>query len=167
VGFLSRILGFASRHGPAGAHFDDPDGHTIPPCRDPAVFLRALPLLFPSGAFVYFEDTTNRAFSNWLRAHSVAPPLNIAPGTIWPRPEYFHLPLRPELLNAAADLVVQERIVLPSIHLHVHDGTKMLLYWHDAFCDDPMFVASIVPAALVTRFIRALDSADGSPGPAT
>ena len=54
----------------------------------------------------------------------------------------------------AADLITQERISLPCTHLHVHDGKQVLLEWHDAFSDDPMYVASCIPRDRVAEFAR-------------
>ena len=114
--------------------------------------LRALPALLPGGGFVYFEGTTEASFAAWLQANAVSAPLKIAYGTIWPRPDDFHVPLHPVLLEEAAVLIDQQGIALPSIHVHAHDGTKVLLEWHDAFVNDPMYVASQIPRERVDAF---------------
>lgn len=156
MGFLSRIFGYASRHDREGATFDDAHAWTLEGRADPDAFLRALPILFPSGRFVYFEGTTYRQFATWLKANSVPAPLKVGMETIWPRPDFFHLPLQPDLLASAADIVDDKGIALPSIHLQVHDGSGILLYWHDAFGDDPMFVAKSVPSDRIEEFAGAL-----------
>ncbi len=167
VTFLSRLLGYASKDERDGATLDDPEAHTIAPGRDQAAFLRALPSLFPASACLFFEGTTARAFSDWLKSHSVSAPLKIAVDTIWPRPDYYHLPLHPNLIAEAADLIEREGIAFPSIHIKVHDGKRVLLHWHDAFGDDPILIASSVPTDRVLTFARAIGSTDVRPGPAT
>lgn len=91
---------------------------------------------------------------------SIASPLKVAFGTIWPKPDFYHLPLQSELLEEAADLVDRRGISLPSIHLHVHDGERVLLEWHDAFCDDPMYVATSFPRERVEEFARAIGAGE-------
>jgi hypothetical protein len=82
----------------------------------------------------------------------VAAPLTVACGTIWPKPDWFHIPLTPSLMEEAAVLVDQRGIALPSIHMHVHDGAKVILEWHDAFVDDPMYVSSEISREYVEAF---------------
>jgi hypothetical protein len=115
--------------------------------------LRSLPILFPVGALVYFEGTTEGKFAEWLEAHTMSPSLKVAYGTIWPRPDYYHVPLEAALLEEAADLIEREHVVQPCIHLHVHDRNRVLL---DAFDDDPMHIASVVPRDRIDLFVRAI-----------
>jgi hypothetical protein len=156
VSFLSRLLRYATKEEVAGASMGQGERWIVAPTRDAAAVLRALPNLFPAGAFAYFEGTTEEHFAGWLSAHSVASPLKVAYGTIWPKPDFYHLPLRGELLEEAAELVERERIPLPSIHFHVHDGAQVLLEWHDAFGDDPISLAGILPHDRVEEFARAI-----------
>lgn len=160
MSFFSRLLGYATKEEAAGATLDDGERWVIPATRDAARVLRSLPILFPADAFVYFEGTTDGAFSEWLATHSVPPPLKVAYGTIWPKPDFYHVPLRSELLEEAANVVERRRIEHPSIHLHVHDGARVLLEWHDAFSDDPMYVAGGVPREPVEEFARVLGVGD-------
>lgn len=156
MGFLSRLLGFTTKEEVAGAKLDDPKPWVIPPNRDASVVLRALPNLFPTGCFVYFEGTTESSFAAWLEAHTLPAQLKIACGTIWPKSDCYHVPLEPGLLVEAANIVDHEGIALPSIHLCVHNGKQVLLEWYDAFCDDPINVASSIPRDRVEAFARAL-----------
>jgi hypothetical protein len=153
---LSRLLGYATRSEMDGARLDDRQPWVVPATRNGAAFLRALPSLLPEGGFVYFEATTDGAFASWGREHAVAAPLKIAYGTIWPRPDWFHIPLAPSLLEEAAALTDEHRIALPSIHVHVHDGTRVLLQWHDAFIKDPIYVASTISRERVESFAERL-----------
>jgi len=162
LSFLSRLLGYATKQEAAGATLGKGERWVIAPPRDAAATLRALPILFPGGAFAYFEGTTNAAFAAWLSAHSVASPLKVALGTIWPRPDFYHVPLGPELLAQAADLIARKGIVVPAIHFHVHDGERILLEWHDAFCGNPLAVAGLVPRDRVQEFARTIGANDAT-----
>jgi hypothetical protein len=88
--------------------------------------------------------------------HATSSPLKVAYSTIWPRPDYYHVPVEADLLQEAADLIEREHVVQPCIHLHVHDGNRILLEWHDAFGEDPMYIASVVPRDLIDLFVRAI-----------
>ena len=156
MSMLSRLLGYASRSEMEGARLEDRQPWVVPATKDGAVFLRALPSLLPEGGFVYFEATTESVFASWLSEHSVTSPLKIAYGTIWPRPDWFHIPLDPSLLEEAAVLIERHGIALPSIHVHVHDGTRVLLQWHDAFIKDPMYITSTIPREPVESFAERL-----------
>jgi len=154
VSILSRLLGYPTLQERAGARLNDRDPWVVPATRDAAAMLRALPTLLPGGGFVYFEDTTEAVFASWLQAHAVPAPLKVADGTIWPKPDVFHVPLEPALLEEAAVLIEQHRIALPSIHIHAHDGAEVLLQWHDAFIRVPMYVDSKIPRERVDAFAR-------------
>ena len=149
---LSRLLGYATRAEAAGARLGDRQPWIVPPTRDGAAFLRALLTLMPDGGFVYFEDFTENVFASWAEAHAITAPLKVASGTIWPKPDWFHVPLTPSLMEEAAALIDRHRIVLPSIHVHAHDGAKIILEWHDAFINEPMLVASDIPRERVEAF---------------
>ncbi len=156
MSFLSRLLGYATKQEVAGASLGRGERWVVAPTRDAAALLRSLSILFPADAFAYFEGTTEEHFAAWLAAHSVASPLKVAYGTIWPKPDFYHLPLRSELLNEAADLVDRNGISLPAVHFHVHNGERVLLEWHDAFCSDPMYLAASLARDRVEEFARAI-----------
>jgi hypothetical protein len=76
-------------------------------------------------------------------------------GTIWPRPEGFHLPATPENLSGLADIA--ENCVGPevAIHFHVYKDNKILLEWYDAFFD-PMFISKEIPEGKIKEFCTKL-----------
>jgi hypothetical protein len=156
LSLLSRLFGVATKEEAAGSRLDDTEPWIVPPTRDAAAVLRSLPILFPAGAVVYFEGTTEGSFAGWLESHKTSTSLKVAYGTIWPRPDCYHVPLESALFEEAAAVIKREGIALPCIHLHVHDGKRVLLEWHDAFGDDPMYIASAVPRDRVDLFVRAI-----------
>jgi hypothetical protein len=156
LSLLSRLLGYVSRQERDGVSLVDPAPWVVPAPTDAAAWLRALPSLFPTGAFVYFEGKMESIFKVWLETHAIPAPLKIAHGTIWPKPDCYHVPLEPGLMAEAADLVEREEVAQPSFHAHVHDGKQVLLEWHDAFEQDPMYVATSVAQERVEAFALAL-----------
>lgn len=156
MGFWSRLIGYATKEEAAGIRMEDNDPWVITPPRDPANVLRCLPILFPSGGFVYFEDLVEKQFEYWLTGHSVPAPIKIAYGTIWPKPTYYHIPLTKELLSEAAYVVGQEGMAFPTIHLHVHDGKQVLMEWHDAIDNNPMLISSAMQKEKVVAFAHAI-----------
>lgn len=140
----------------AGVTLQDTMYWEVSGTRNAATFLRGLPVLFPETAYVCFEGTTERRFSTWLSAHAIQAPLKIAAGTIWPRSDWFHVPLRSDLMEVAAKLADKHRITTPSIHIYVHDGTRVLLQWHDAFCEYPIFVSGTFSEGAVAKFADAI-----------
>lgn len=158
MSFLSRLLGYKSWAELGGATMEEGERWVIRPARETAAFMRSLPILFPTGAFAYFEGTTQKHFAEWLAAHSISSPLKIAQGTIWPKPDTYHLPLSTELMEEAAALVDDGRIECPAIHFHVHDGRAVLLEWHDAFGNDPIYVGVSVPRDRIEEFARVINA---------
>jgi hypothetical protein len=156
VGFLSRLLGYATADEMAGARLEGDRVWRVPGTRDGSAVLRALPALLHAGGFVYFEGTVDEGFARWLGAHAVTVPLKIAYGTIWPRPDWFHVPLDAALMDEAARVVDEQGVPMPSIHLHVHDGARVLLEWHDAFGSNPMYVSAAIPRATVDELAARL-----------
>lgn len=154
MSLLSRILGYATREEAAGARLDDPAPWIVDAGKNPAKFLRAVALIFPEDHFLYLEGATQRSFAEWLVGHTIAPPLKIAYGTIWPKPDFYHIPCA--LAEEAAELVETQAIAIPVIHIHVHDGVRVVLEWHDAFGDDPMYIDSAIAEERIEAFAAAL-----------
>jgi hypothetical protein len=153
---LRRLLKKLLPEPPAGARFAEPQHWRVPPQRDAAVWLRALPVLLPGGATLYLEGTTESQGAAWLAEHAIPEKLHIAAGTIWPKSDVYHIPLTPEMLESLAALVDRFGIACPAIHVHVHDDAQILLEWHDAFSADPMYVSTSIPEERVAAFAAAL-----------
>jgi len=157
MGIIARLLKKVFRlmpPPPPGAGFQDQNPWCVAPTRDAARFLRALPFLFPTEAVACFEGTARR-FGNWVQWHALDEPLKIAPGTIWPKTIMYHVPLTVQLMTEAADLIEREGLA-PAVHVYVHDRRHVLLWWPDAFCDDPIWVDSSISEQRVTAFALAL-----------
>jgi len=159
MGWLDRVMSTVFREQLAGLRLDDPHPYAfrLPP--DGARFLRALPVLLPPTAMLYCEGTTDPHVARWLERQAIRPaPARIALGTLWPKPDCYHVPLRKELIDELAALVETHGVALPSIHVHAYDDQVVLVQWHDAFLHDPVFVSRSVPADRVEAFVAATDA---------
>jgi hypothetical protein len=59
---------------------------------DAPAFFRALADLLPEGSILYLEDTCSKEGVTLLTRLAVNPQLRLVLGTIWPRPNFFHIP---------------------------------------------------------------------------
>ncbi len=156
--FLSRLLRVVPKSERGGIRLDEPDPWVVAPTQDVELFLRALPRLAPDGAMVYFEDTGERHVRDYLRRVAVEPRVQVAIGTVWPRPDRYHVPLTSVSMQELADFLAANPAGFFCAHCHVYRGTSVLLEWDDAFSDVPMYVSSAVPIETVDAFAAALGS---------
>ena len=158
MGFLARLFGAVPRKEWGGLHLADPDPWCVSPTKDVERFVRALPSLMPPGSVVYFEDTAEPHVTRYLESVSVPPQVRLAIGTIWPRPDSYHVPLTPETMEALALFLDRNPAGFFCAHCHVYRDDVVLLQWHDAFINDPMYISRTISAGAVTRFAQALGS---------
>jgi hypothetical protein len=156
MGWLDRVLHWIFREQMTGLRFDDPDPLTLHVPREPGRFLRALPLLGGPDAIACFEGSTEGLVPCWLERHEVASEVKLAAATLMPRSDFYHVALGGEGgLSEFATLVETHGIAVPSIHVYVHEGGRVILAWYDAFLDHPVFIARAVPPARVHAFAAA------------
>ena len=63
-------------------------------------FLQLLPALVPVGSTLYLEGTNMaQDVKTYLRAHPAQPDMAIPRGTIWPKPQCFHMPITTENIS--------------------------------------------------------------------
>jgi hypothetical protein len=141
-----------------GLHFLDSESVTIGYVTDLYALLRALDETMPPDAILYVEGTSFAPEIKAFLSSRHAPPRKIAPGTIYPRPKTFHLPLTGTNL---ADLrALAERHAEPEVadHLAVYRGDELLLSAYDAG-DGEVQIARSLPAPTVERLRLALGEA--------
>jgi hypothetical protein len=158
MGFFARLFGAVPRKEWAGLHLSDTEPWCVSPTRDVERFVRALTALMPPGSVVYFEDTAEPHVRRYLESVSVPSQVRLAIGTIWPRPDCYHVPLTAETMEALATFLDKNPAGFFSAHCHVYRGSVVLLEWHDAFIDVPMYISRTISADAVTRFAEALGS---------
>jgi hypothetical protein len=155
--WLSRLLGCVPADELEGirlepqAHWEvsPPDWAAVPD------FLRLLPTLMPSGSVLYLEGRPASAVRAYLEARAATDTTKVAMGTIWPRPLVFHVGMTTSCLEGLAQLVEQHGWHEFAHHLHVYQGTQVLLEWYD-FPDDPFWVSQTLPEDAVSEFCSRL-----------
>lgn len=159
MGFLARLFGAVPKEEQGGIQLMDTEPWCVSATRDVERFVRALPLLMPSGSVVYFEDTAEPHVRQYLQSVSVPAQAQIAIGVIWPRPDRYHVPLTAGTMESLAAFLEQNPAGFFCTHCHVYRDGVVLLEWNDAFIgDDPMYVSRKIGADAVARFAQALGS---------
>lgn len=157
MGWLSRLLGATPKDELDGIRLDTSQpfwelaGRTkFPP------LLRALADLLPDGCILYFEGgSPGRGLLPFLRTRQVPEQCHVAVGTLWPRPQRYHVPATPQNLTDLAKTIEPYITFELAVHFHVYRTTEVLLQWHDAFTE-PMFLAGAFPENKVRAFADAL-----------
>ena len=142
----------------AGIRLDERQPWYVSPTRDVKRFLRALPLLAPEGAVAYFEDTAESHVAEYLRQVAITPLSEVAVGTIWPRPDFYHVPVTGESMEALAAFLEASPAGFFCTHCHVYRDGVVLLEWHDAFINDPMYVSRAMSEDVVREFANRIGS---------
>lgn len=155
MSWLDRLLDRISREQRTELRFEEAHPVELRLPRDPARFLRALTLLAGADAIVCFEGTTEKYAQGWLRQHQISPLVRIRGGTIFPPSDFYHVPLRPDLMADLAQLVDSRRIALPTIHVQVYERQRVILAWWDAFLDDPVSISRSIAPDRVAAFSAA------------
>jgi hypothetical protein len=164
MGILAQLFGWVPAADRDGIRLEERDCWEVSSTRDVERFLRALPLLAPPRAMAYFEGTAERHVAEYLQQVSVTPTVQVAMGTIWPRPDCYHVPLTLQSMEALAAFLEAKPAGFFCSHCHVYDAGLVLLQWHDAFGGDPMLVSRRIGAETVGEFAAALGSSYGATG---
>ncbi len=128
---IARMLNWLFEERLRGARLTETQPWQVSTAAPPSRILSSLPILAADAPrYVYFEGSFDRTLANWLATHAVSEPLRVAPSTIWPRPDCYHVPLRADWLEEAAAAVRAAGDEPPVTHLHIHDGHQLLLECH-------------------------------------
>ena len=89
-------------------------------------------------------------------SNAVAHPLEIPPGTIWPKPSMFHVHATKQFLQQLAAFTGRHAEAEICDHFHAYSNSQGLLRWYDAFSGDPLLIEKSIPEANVQDFCRKL-----------
>jgi hypothetical protein len=78
-------------------------------------------------------------------------------GTIWPRPQTFHLPATTVNLTELALLAQKCQAMQIAVHLHACAQDRVLLEWYDAFWKVPFYLSGAITEDRVRAFSSALE----------
>lgn len=156
MSLLAKICGAVPAEARDGIRLASGASWEVSAIRDLPQFLRALPALLPSGAVLYLEDVSAQDVIAFLAAKSAKGTSKVALGTIWPRPNFFHLEVTETNMMELAEL--SERHATPEvcIHLHAYKDSRVVLEWHDAFTQ-PLLLACDILENRVAEFCRLLN----------
>ena len=157
MSWLSKLFNFVPKEERDGIclDFSSPHWKVFSP-KDFPSFLRALRELIPEGSILYLEGGTPREeLKSFLETKSIPEVSHVTMGTIWSRPEVFHLPANSETISELADVAEHYAEPEVAIHFHVYKDNRVLLQWHDAF-SDPMFISKEIPKEKVEIFCNTL-----------
>ena len=150
------LLGLVPKDQRNAIRLADTECWRVEPIRDAAAFYRAIISFAESGTVLYLEGSTEKRVPRLLEPRQISDPIPIALGTLWPVSDHYHVAATEGNLRELADLIDAYGIALPAIHTHLYRGRKVLLEWHDAFTDDPMFIAADVPESDVRALAGSL-----------
>ncbi len=118
---------------------------------DAPAFFRALADLLPEGSILYLEDTCSKEGVTLLTRLAVNPQLRLVLGTIWPRPNFFHIPFNSAVASELAEFAEHHATPEIGIHLHAYRGEEILLEWYDAF-GARLRISASIPEARIRHF---------------
>ena len=113
--------------------------------------------LLPPGTTLYIEGTSIAPIVvAYLQNRPAEQPLAVKPGTIWPRPRSYHMPMTAENVAGLADLM--KSLAEPEVgdHLHAYKGDTAYLIWYDALDSSPLYLRKDVPEEEVRLLCTAL-----------
>lgn len=158
MGFIARLLGAVAKDERDGIRLNEAEPWRVSSTKDVERFLRALPLSMPEGSIAYFEGTGEPHVAEYLRGVSIPAQSRVAIGTIWPRPDSYHVPVTAATCEAFAEFLEQRPAGYVCSHCHVYRDGLVLLEWHDAFTSEPIYLSRTINEDAVARFAQALGS---------
>jgi len=156
MNIFTRLLGGVPKDDRGGIRLAEPQPWEVSPTKDVERFLRALPLLAPVGTNVYFEGTGEAHVAKYLEGVAIEPPVQVAVGIIWPKPDCYHVPLTQATMGDLVSFLGRRPAGYFCTHCHVYRDRSMLLEWHDAFGTDPMYVSRTIEDSDLERFVAAI-----------
>lgn len=155
MGFIQKLFGAASKDEIAGASLGGAPAWSATPIKDAPAFFRALPGLLPSGAILYLEDICSSDGIALANRHRVEPLLKLALGTIWPRPNCFHIAFDATIAKELTEFTEHHATPELAVHIHAYHSGRVLLEWHDAF-GAPLRISASFPESSVSHFCELL-----------
>jgi len=155
MSWLSRILGCVPVEERRGISLGQAARWNVSCVKDFPSFLRALGDLVPPGSILYLEGASpTEEIRSFLEERAAGETAKLAMGTIWPRPECFHVQITGENLEGLAELAGRHATPEVAVHLHVYKNT-VLLEWYDAFYA-PFCISKEIPEGRVREFCARL-----------
>jgi hypothetical protein len=157
MGWIRKLLGASSKEELEGVHLDyNRQYWEVAGPKAFTVLFAALEGWLPENSFLYFEDgCLDEELKEFMRQYSVPEQIHIAYGTIWPRPEVFHVPATKEALETLTKIMEHHAEPELAVHFHVYQNDGVLIEWHDAF-DGGMLLSGDFHEEKVKEFTQKL-----------
>lgn len=84
--------------------------------------------------------------------------VRVSRGTIFPKPDCYHVPLTANNMEEIATYLDNHPTGRLCTHCCVYCDRTVLLAWYDAFLDDPIYVSRTIDEDKVSRFAAAIRS---------
>lgn len=150
--WLNKLLHIATTEEQKGISLKNPKWE-ISPIRDMPAFLRGLIGVIPEDSILYLEGSSpDGEIASYLKERKANKPIKIALGTIWPRPICYHMPFTSENVTGFAEIMEHHATPEGAIHLHIYKNESIILEWHDAFYDDPMYISEELEEEKIKEF---------------
>ena|SRR5688572_23909875 len=124
--------------------------------RDLPAFLRALPALLPASILrLELDAHPDEDVARFLTQFSTPSSMTRNRGTLWPRSELHHVPIRPDVMSTLAELAEVRAEHDVADHMIAYRGDEILLEWYDAIFD-PIFISKAIDEGSLSAFARSV-----------
>lgn len=154
---LSKLFNYIPKNEREGISLSTKECWEVFSIKDFPAFLKVISNLVPTGSILYLEGSdTPKKLRSYLEERASQNICKVEMGTIWPRPDVFHIDITKENMAGLAELA--ENCCTPevAVHLHVYKEGKILLQWYDAFYD-PLFISKDIPEENIKKFCNSLN----------
>ena len=139
-------------------HLPGPTYWKLEGLTDPQAFFLHLPMVFPYGMTLLFEDIEMSLTAKSLYAeHPAIYTKKVACDTISPVPESFHVAFSPEFANGLCQLIVSQGFEGTFYHFKGYSQNEVVFTFHDVFMGE-LVLSNRLPKATVIKFASALGS---------
>jgi hypothetical protein len=153
---ISGLRGILSGEG-AGIDLDSPTQWVLESVRQPVPFFRALPMLLPSGAVLYFEGTTIAPYvAGFYERHAATETVPVVRDCIVPVPEVFHVAYSAPVINGLCELAGERETTELFDHIKAYHDAALLFTYHDAF-DGQLRISDRLPESVIRDFCATLE----------
>lgn len=143
-----------------GISLDQANAWSVTECDreiEPDSVYRQLAALLPEDANICLEVISpHEEVRAFLTERAAEGPAVVQPGTIWPRPEFFHVQATPENLAGLSELARTHSPIRMGHHVYAYKGSTMLLAWHDFPDPGCLAISRELPGDAVRYFCDSL-----------
>ncbi len=156
MNWLSRLLSQPEELEAIHVYLDERPHWVVPAVCSLPAFFSSLPALMPIGSMLYLENTDFAEDVELLMNRlSIKARRKIEPGTEWPVPKWFHIPVTRSNMMQLTDISRQRPISDVADHLVGYLETIVVFEWYDLL-ETPIHVTGALERVKVHRFASSL-----------